>query len=393
MIKADALQREIAAAEGLNVLPAPPDTMPKKSSSKGKTTRRVGSGVEVRPPRQIPQIGGDERTSSFDAIKAKWLADETDLWLLAACEIPKNIPSLPKQATNEEKRQQAHKRELAENEVHAAVIWEALRYLYFTNQLSPFWRCWLDEGEVIALRRFQHEKTADSFSPFDSLLCVFFMGGKFPELAFVELKAYDQKRLAVRVAEQGAVKPVRASYYDFSNLAEWAFQQMKACKPGDIFAHVWGPMMQRPTDSPNRSQIMLEIDWSRGIEDIEKGMVEAISAEWKKAHPTGRKARRESDDKFLKGLVVMRRRELHNLDWHVACSVPGYDHNPIYAPKNAESGPVGPTAARNAMKETQGRLEALLKKLEGDEKRLLNTEQAAWIESYEEVLRERFCRK
>ena len=368
--------------------------MPKKKTTKTKApTVRVSGRVEVGTRRQKLNKGCDERTSSFDAIKAKWLADETDLWLLAACEIPKNIPSLPKQATNEEKRQQAHRRELAENEVHAAVIWEALRYLYFTNQLSHFWRCWLDEGEVIALRRFQHEKTADSFSPFDSLLCKFFMGGKFPELAFVELTAYDKKRLAVRVAKQGAVKPVRASYYDFSNLAEWAFQQMKACKPGDIFAHVWGPMMQRPTDSPNRSQIMLEIDWSRGIEDIEKGMVEAISAEWKKAHPTGRNARRKADDKFLKALVLMRRRDLRKLDWPVACSVPGYDHNPIYTPKNTESGPVGPTAAWNGMKETQGRLEALLKKLEDDEKRLLNTEQAAWIESYEEVLRERFCRK
>lgn len=271
-------------------------------------------------------------------------------------------------------------------------MWELLRYLYFTNQLSPFWRCWIDEGLVTALRQFQHKETTDSFSPRHARrLGKFLLRGKFPSLAFVELPDTERKRLAFQFSEQNAAEAVRASYYNFSTLAEWASQQMKACKP-DILVHIWGPMMQRPTESPNRSQIILEIDWSRGFEDIQKGMVEAISAEWNKAHPTGRKARRESDDKYLKGLVVMRRRELRHLPWPDACSLDGYNHKPIYLTKRKDKH-VGPIAARESIRQVKAWLKSLLAELEGDEERLRNTDQTEWLEEYESIEMEQSCQK
>jgi hypothetical protein len=366
--------------------------MPKKRTPQANTTRRVSGGVWVRPPVKSSPTGGKGRQRIFEELKREWLSDETDLQMLAACEIPKSIPTLPKKAKNEEKRMQAKNRELAEKQVRAAVMWEALRYLYFTNQLSPFWRCWIDKGLVTSLRQFQCEKKSGNFSPGRSLLGRYLSDEQFPKAAFVQLNDRGQKMLALRTAEGAAVDAVTASTPNLFKWRDWISQQIKTSEQvtSALFSRY---MMQRPVGSPNRSQIILEIDWSRGFEDIQKGMVEAISAEWKKAHPTGRKARRESDDKFLKGLVVMRRRELLQLPWPDACSVDGYNHNPIYAPKGTESGPAGPSAARESIRQVKAWLKSLLAEMKDDEERLRNTDQTEWLEEYESTVMKRSCRE
>lgn len=182
------------------------------------------------------------------------------------------------------------------------------------------------------------------------------------------------------------MKAVDASSPNLFKWRDWINQQTKTHE--QIMSSILsGPMMQRPTGEPNRSQIVLDIDWSRGLEDIQKGMVEAISAEWKKVHPTGRKARRESDDKFFKGLVVMRRRELRHLPWSDACSVGGSKHK-IYGPKGTGNGPAGPSAARESIRQLKKWLESLLAELKGDEEQLCNTDQTESLERYESIVME-----
>lgn len=366
---------------------------PRSSSAKSRqTTRRLDGGGEVGPLSQTLDMGGDERRPYFEALRAKWLTDETDLLLLEACEIPNQIQALPKKATNEEKRQQSQRRERAVDEVYAAVVWESLRFLYFTDQLSPFWKCWIDDDVVNALRRFQSKKTTDSFGPTDSRFFRFFIRGKFPELAFVELPSAERKGLVIKFGEQRAAKLIRASQYEFLTLANWAFEQIKSRKSDDIFTQVFGPMIQRPTGSPNRTQIILEIDWARGLEEIQRDFVKAIRQEWGKSHQEGRKARRETDDKFLKGLLLKRRRELRGFDWPHVCTLDGREHYPIYETKR-EDKQVGPSSARAAMRQTQSKLDGFLAEMAHDEERLRNTDQSAWIESYRQVSMWRACRK
>lgn len=325
-------------------------------------------------------------------MKREWLSDETDLLLLNTCSTLQDIPPLLKKATNPERKKHSKRSELAEKQCRAAEMWELLRYLYFTNQLSPFWRCWIDEGLVTALRQFQRERTSGDFRPGKSLLGRYLSNEQFPKAAFVHLNDRDKKVLALRTAGGASVKAVDASSPNLFQWREWINQQTKTLE--QIMSSILsGPMMQRPTGEPNRSQIVLEIDWSRGLEDIQKGMVEAISAEWKKAHPTGRKARRESDDKFLKGLVVMRRRELRHLPWSDACSVDGYEHNPIYALKATGNGPAGPSAARESIRQLKKWLESFLAELKGDEEQLCNTDQTESLERYESIVMEQSCRK
>ena len=255
--------------------------MPKKSTSKAKTTRRCECETPLVP------------TPEYE----RWLSDEADAALLA---IAKNELLKLKGLSPKKKSRAKGKHENAEGRVAAAVTWECLRHLFFSGQMSDFWQCWVREGENAAVARFREaipEGKAISFAahaPHGDVLKL----PSFPQKAWNDLEECSQFLLSIHATDTGkAVSPLRDTGAEFYGLMVWAYQQMESCKTGDgspsaIRLEVMGTgkIPERPViHKPTSSQIILEIDWGAGIEDILRTFKETVQPLWKKHHPKGRK--------------------------------------------------------------------------------------------------------
>lgn len=334
--------------------------MPKQRTSKAKTTRRGEFETPLVP------------TPEYE----RWLSDEADAALL---EIAKKEPLKTKVGSLKEKSRAKGKPENAEEKTAAAITWECLRHLYFTGQLSEFWQCWISAGESEALNRFR-ETVPDgehilfaTYTPYGNVL----KKTTFPTQAWSELGLFGHIGIPKHAAETDkAVSPLRDTGADFYGLMKWACQQMESCKTGDgspkasrLAIMGTGKIPERPVShKPTHSQIILEIDWSAGIEDISKTFRETIQPLWKKHHPRGRKGRSEDPAHFFKGLVLLRRTVLREMEWKEAEWVNGVK---IFGKKReAETFRGGESAAKKARDDAKAKLQRVQELLAEEEQRL-----------------------
>lgn len=274
---------------------------PKPRSSSAKTkeaTRRVAGGGEVGPLSQTLDMGGDERRPYFEELRAKWLTDNEDRLLLAIKEAEK------------------------------AIVWESLRHLYFAQEMSPFWNCWIEKGDAIALKRFRRQPSDGeelSFPVVDPPCAAVLKKLPFPDKRWSDLDDIERLLMPKLIASNApAVTPLRVSGVTFYGLMEWAYHQLKTCKKeSSPFDRLWGsPIIERiPAHHPERSQVILEIDWSQGKEAIQKAFMTAIQPLLQKRFPNRRKARCTDSRHFFKGLVLLRRKECRSLPWGEATRI------------------------------------------------------------------------
>lgn len=359
------------------------DPMSKMRTLQAQTTRRVDGGVEVGPRRRNPEKGGEKDCTSQKAqdttrvCGAEGKQEANGKFGFTQGKVPKKIQTTNKWLSDDEDRLL-----LAIKESEKAIGWECLRHLYFAQEMSPFWRCWIEEGDAVALQRFRRLPVNDeelSFPVVDPPCAAVLKGPSFPGKGWQDLDRVES--LLVRnliTCNSPAVTPLRVSGVNFYGLMEWAYHELKKCKKEfSPFDRMWGPIIERtPAHHPERSQVILEIDWSQGKEAIQKAFMAAIQPLLKNRFPKGRKARSKDSRHFFKGLVVLRRRKCRALcrkcralSWGEATRIEGNDEGPtrfIFG----KDGRGDSSAARLAMSEAENTLGHIKELLDDEERRL-----------------------
>jgi hypothetical protein len=324
----------------------PPKSMARSSCAKaGQDTGRVGGRGEVGLPRKVQQMGGDERPALFEALRKKWLTDNEDRLLLAIKEAEK------------------------------AIVWESLRHLYFAQEMSPFWNCWIEKGDAVTLKRFRRQPSDGeelSFPAVDPPCAAVLKNLSFPDKRWHDLDVIERLHMPKLIASNTqAVTPLRVSGVTFYGLMEWAYHQLKTCKKEYLpFDGLWGPIIERiPAHHPERSQVILEIDWSQGKQAIQKAFMTAIQPLLQKRFPNRRKARCTDSRHFFKGLVLLRRKECRNLPWGEATSIAssGQKQTQFIFGKGGRG---DSDAARKALADAQSQLDHIKTLLADEEQRL-----------------------
>lgn len=352
------------------------DPMSKMRTLQAQTTRRVDGGVEVGPRRRNPEKGGEKDCTSQKAqdttrvggAEGKQEADGKFGFMHG--KVPKKIQTTNKWLSDDEDRLL-----LAIKESEKAIGWECLRHLYFAQEMSPFWRCWIEEGDTVALQRFRRLPVNDeefSFPVVDSQCAAILKKTSFPGKSWRDLDDVERFLVPNVITHNSpAVKPLLVSASNFYGFMEWAYHELMKCKKEfSPFDEMWGPIIERtPIHQKDRSQIIIEIDWSQGKEAIQKAFMAAIQPLLTNRFPKGRKARSKDSRHFFKGLVVLRRRKCRALPWGEATRIERKGGEPtrfIFGKDGRGDSP----AARQAMSEAERAL-ALIKGLLADEEQRL----------------------
>ncbi len=350
--------------------------MPKKRIPRANTNRRVDGCVEVGPLRRNPEKDGEQDCTSKNALgtsQVAWAEKKKEAdgkFGFTRGKVPKKIQTTNNWLSDDEDRLL-----LAIKQSEKAIGWECLRHLYFAEKMSPFWRCWIEEGYAVALQRFRRLPANDeelSFPVVDPPCAEVMKKTSFPGKGWQGLGNVEKLLVPnLIVNDSPAVTPLRVSGVNFYGLMEWAYHELKNCKKEfSPFDEMWEPIIERrPVHRQERSQVILEIDWSQGKEAIQKAFMAAIQPLLKNRFPKGRKARRKDSRHFFKGLVVLRRRKCRALPWGEATRIESNGAEPtrfIFGKQGRGDSP----AARQAMSGAERAL-AFIKGLLDDEERRL----------------------
>lgn len=235
----------------------------------------------------------------------------------------------------------------------AAVAWEHYRYLFFTDRFPPTWNRWVSEGRL------------DEFYP---RLVNILTWGNFQTHAWHELDDKVQESLqAAFQRDQGwssAATILRHNEHTLSEWAYWTSQQLAQWKAKDakctdvekFTRYLAAEPLQKHEPDGRKSQIILEIDWSTGAEDIKADFAKAIQPFLKARFPRGRKPRVTSSAKPLLQLLFLKRTEVHDLHRKAAaCMDIGLKSHKIINDSDAEMS--------RAVKEAEGLLATFQKRL------------------------------
>ena len=325
------------------------------------------------PSEDSDEVRGAARLSQFDEAKKRWISDDTDAMLLSMAALP-------------------------DDQVAAAKDWECLRHLYFTDRLSEFWRRWISEGEEAALKRFREPlPTPNEVSyraPFRFPRALRL--DSFPNKAWSELSEGEQAMVewGFGTFTKKPVEAVRATCSQFSGLMEWAYLQWEAKKMSPDIKNPAAELLSTSIMERNvsgdgtRTQVVLEIDWKAGKDEIVAAFRSVIESKWAKENEKGRKPREKDPKHFFKGLVVLRRRKVRQpvLPWKEATMLRTSTF--IFGKKTRGD----TTAARTAVTDASDTLASFNRRLESEkaslcEGRDMKTLLQKWFEERESSTR------
>lgn len=243
--------------------------------------------------------------------KAEWEQPEQDL-LIAAAHKTSPLPS---------------------DEIEAAVKWECFRHLYFSGQLSDFWKQMIEGDQINAVKKHHPDsirKSSVIFShdpnDFASPWAAWANTPYFPKCAW----SAARKKASFSKTLGAAVKPSECASLltDYTNTWHlvfcWARQQIEefsrltAANP-QLALEIFGPKINEPAEIPctgelpkragseNISRVILEIDWNAPKTSIVKAFERQIEPLCKKRNPEGKMGRRDTELPFFSGLAIRRR--------------------------------------------------------------------------------------
>lgn len=263
------------------------------------------------------QWGNHKQDSSWQkalkTAKAEWKKPKQDL-LLAALHMDKDNPC-------------------PSDEIEAAVRWECFRHLYFSEQLSDFWKQMIEGNQLDALEKhhpnsirkisviFSHDPN-DFASPWATWANTL----EFPMCPWITARNY--KTFAAILAAAGGPSDCATLLTDYINtwtIAEnWARQQilefhrLLATNP-QIARDTYGPKINEPAEIPctgeqperagskNITRLILEIDWDSPKTAIVKAFERQIEPLWNKRNPNAKNGRGDTERTFFSGLAIRRR--------------------------------------------------------------------------------------
>jgi hypothetical protein len=218
-------------------------------------------------------------------------------------------------------------------EIDAAVKWECLRHLYFSGQLSDFWKAVIEGNHLDALEEhypgslrtpsfiFSHDPNdfASPWVQWANTAC-------FPFLPWV--LAREEKDFAAILASAEAPSDCVKFLTNYTNtwaLAEhWARQQIEdfsrlsATNP-QLARDTYGPQVNEPAEIPctgekpervgneNITRLIVEINWDSPKTAIAKAFAKQIEHLWNKRNPNDKFGRGDTERPFFSGLVIRRR--------------------------------------------------------------------------------------
>jgi hypothetical protein len=272
-------------------------------------------------------------------------------------------------------------------EIKAAVQWECFRHLYFSEQLSDFWKEMIEGNQIDALEK-HHPNSIRKISvicshdpnDFASPWATWANTLQFPMCPWIA--ARKCKKFAAILAAAEVPSDCATLLTDYINtwaIAEhWAqqqieeFHQLSATNP-QLARDTYVPKINEPAEIPctgekperagseNITRVILEIDWDSPKTAIFRAFERQIEPLWKKRNPNAKNGRGDTERTFFSGLAI-RRRIVLGKTAHDACEG-------LYTPR-ADTKEGLPHSAQNALDladkrlaETKAALDAIEDKL------------------------------
>jgi hypothetical protein len=197
----------------------------------------------------------------------------------------------------------------------AAVAWEHYRYLFFTDQFPPKLNRWVSKG---GLDKLYPKLVTRS-------LVTILTWEKFQTHAWHELDDKVQESLQTAFQKDQGSSPAATllrhnehtlsewAYWTSQQLAQWQAKDTKSTDVKKFTRSLVAEPLQKHGPDRHKSQIILEVDWSRGAEGIKADFAKAIQPILKAHFPRGRKPRGTSSAKALLQLLFLKRNALHKM--------------------------------------------------------------------------------
>lgn len=262
-----------------------------------------------------------------------------------------------------------------EDELRVAVMWECFRHLYFSEQLSPFWRAMVEAGRFKGLERYW--KNTSAVVPYisasrDSFAAPWNLWADRPEFplhAWSKLSAGAKKESALRAIAVDAppVCILKDNLYGWSHILSWG----RDCETK--ISHSQNDLKRALSDEPlevidgSTSTVAFKIDWAAvSKEELLNGVWNRIEKLWQARNPKGKKGRPTSLLSFFDGLVMLRRKD-RGIEGEEICK------GTAYAAQKDGRKDVLNAGAKKAIHLAQSRLDETLEALEEIERRLAGT--------------------
>lgn len=233
-------------------------------------------------------------TAEFQDLKARWQSGELDERLLLSPRMTEKIPDW-------------------------AVAWEFYRYLFFTRQLGSFWHEWI------------MSKGGNLKVPWYSTLGSLLADERFKTHAWFELPRQHRDQFHLQLLNRRAAAEFLQERED--PLKDWcwwteiALERLRVANqsrnwPERLKARWTAPVLEKPDAlEPQVTQMILQVDWSQGIDTIKQAVRDALDALWKKKSSSGRKPRGADNVKKIRELFLLKRVEVMKLQQEEANEV------------------------------------------------------------------------
>jgi hypothetical protein len=193
----------------------------------------------------------------------------------------------------------------------AAVAWEHYRYLFLTSQLPDFWNHFISAGGSVGLPHPLKMQAVPAMLGYE----------RFQTHAWHELDAQVQGSICDRYEDAQAVSLEPLHGHTLSSWAHWTTQQLEQWSAGEPMSEIdkfvrrltAKPLERQESAEQSKSKIILEVDWSCGIEAIKADFAKAIHPLLSRRLPEGRKTRAKSNARVLYQLLFLKRHELVGL--------------------------------------------------------------------------------
>lgn len=256
------------------------------------------------------------------------------------------------------------------DEREAAVKWECFRHLYFSGQLSDFWRNMIQKRQLDVIDEFRTSMYVAGLisweaNGFAQPWATWADDPCFPARAWLEAREKKHFKHALNVAPHPSahVELRKDELSTWGLLFGWskarienqfdATQENKeeatsamlqtAAKPLEIPCHE----VPKRLHSENSTHLVVRIDWNSTKEEIKEAFFREIDPLWEARNPDGVMGRGDSELSFFKGLVLRRRLD-RDYSQYEACE--GL-YKPLGDRKNCM-----PIAAKNALSLADSRL-------------------------------------